>query len=183
VTDYTDNYERFWKAYPKRNGRKVGKFDAFKVWKTMSADDKRAAFTEIEKRNRQQSHGKYIKDALRYLKGRGWEDDVEADQKDMLGNRPMPEAKEAEVELPWPERMFNRLFKSYVFGAMGLPDVTRALKVKHDMLANEVPVMLDDDSEPLGQRAATLAELFLLRLDQAYGLSLKNRILRLARKL
>ena len=179
MSDYTDNFERAWEAYPKRNGRKVGKKPAFNQWKKMTAEERRAAFSDIEKRNRQQLWGKYIRDMQRYLRDAGWQDEIEPAQNDMLGSRPMPQASIPEVTLPWQERMINRLFKTYVFTAMGLPEVKQALAVKHEILKTDAPAL---EGEPHAEAAETLAGLFLTRMDLAYGLNLRDRIMRIARK-
>lgn len=91
MTEYTDNFERFWQAYPKRNGRKVGKRPANNQWIKLTADERRAAFADVEKRNRQQGWGKYIRDAQRYLRDHGWEDEWSPPQQELLARPPEPE--------------------------------------------------------------------------------------------
>ena len=179
MTEYSDNFELFWKAYPARNGRKVGKKPAFAQWNKLTADQRKVAFATAEKNNRMQTWGKYVRDAQRWLRDAGWEDEIEAKQTDMLGTRPMPEAHVPEVTLPWQERMINRLFKTYVFTAMGLPEVKQALAVKHEILKTDAPAL---EGEPHAEAAETLAGLFLTRMDLAYGLNLRDRIMRIARK-
>jgi len=75
AVEYTEDFERLWKAYPARNGRKNGKKPAFVQWKKLTADEKRAAFADVEKRNRLYGWGKYIKDCERYLRHMGWHDE------------------------------------------------------------------------------------------------------------
>lgn len=190
-TEYTDNFERAWKAYPARNGRKVGKKPAFNQWKKLTAEQKAAAFADIEKRNRQQLWGKYIRDMQRYLRDAGWEDEVEASQGDMLGNRPMPQASAPTLDLSWQERMMNRLGFNYLRRADGLPETESLIKIKREMLQNEVPAYQQDiDAESDEKRkvklvqdtAVELAEMFLTRLDMAYNLNLKGRVLQVARR-
>lgn len=77
MTDYSPDFEEFWKAYPKRNGQKVGKKPAFKVWATMKEGEKLLARQDVLKRNRQHGWGKYIRDGQRYLKHEGWNDEWE----------------------------------------------------------------------------------------------------------
>ena len=183
MTDYTENYERFWQAYPKRNGRKVGKKPAFAQWKKLSREEKTAAFSDVEKRNRHQGWGKYIRDAVRYLRDHGWEDEWQGAKETIT--HAMPEVREPERKLTWPERLCNRLFKSYVLAAAGLPEVKTALKIKHELLANEAPVMMNDvdnGAEDKREAVETLAGLFVGRLDAAYGKQLKGMVLHTARR-
>lgn len=184
MSDYTDNYERFWEAYPKRNGRKVGKKPAFAQWNKLTTDQKRAAFSDVEKRNRQGTWGKYIRDAARYLRDYGWEDEIAPEQSDMYSRR-VPQASEPQIEIHWADRMMNRLFINYVFATSGLHDVGPALDIKHGLLSLEVPALEGDVAAELmtKQAAATeIAELFLTRLDIEYGKAAKGRVLKIARK-
>lgn len=74
MTDYSDSFEATWKLYPKRNGKKVGKFKAANEWKKLSLDEQRLAYADIKARN--MSGGwEFVKDMERYLKYRGWEDE------------------------------------------------------------------------------------------------------------
>ena len=74
MTDYTASFETTWSAYPKRNGKKVGKLPAFKEWEKLSLEDQRAAYADIRDRNRA-GGWEYIQDMQRYLKHRGWDDE------------------------------------------------------------------------------------------------------------
>lgn len=45
--DPEDRFEEFWNAYPRRNGKRVGKKQAVRVWGRMSAADREAAFQGV----------------------------------------------------------------------------------------------------------------------------------------
>jgi len=184
VTDYTDNFERFWKAYPKRNGQKRGKKPAFeKSWKKLTTDEKRAAYADVEKRNRHKGWGKYIRDAERYLRDHGWEDEWFDDGRLKLGQLDMPEARAPEPEVTWQERMLNRLFVIFINVIGGVESVKPALAVKHEALTQMVPALAEDmelGNTTKQQAARDLAEYFVTGLDVAYGLACKDRVLRAA---
>lgn len=77
------NFERFWQAYPKRNGKKVGRnecgiwFVKFKPSTDMVS--RMIAWLEIDSRNRVKSKDFYasLPDPIRFLKRVMWEDDIE----------------------------------------------------------------------------------------------------------
>jgi len=76
-------FDRFWQAYPKRNGKKVGKnecgvwFAKFKPPTDMV--DRMVSWLEIDSRNRVKSKDFYasLPDPIRFLKRVMWEDDIE----------------------------------------------------------------------------------------------------------
>ena len=74
--DYTEEFERFWRAYPKRwnreSGRyyKVGKWEAFQAWKRLSNKDKADIFLKVK----YMKTGQYVLDAHRWLKKRRFDD-------------------------------------------------------------------------------------------------------------
>lgn len=183
MTDYTDNFERAWNVYPKRDGQRRGKAPAFKKWQALSADDKRAAFADIEKRNRYKLWGKYIVDMSRYLNERRWEDEVEVPQQQLFAP---PEAKQPEVKLTWWEKLLGRLWFAYTVGTMRPvpePDVKAALKIRSDVLRDVTPAFDEDiEAEVTSKRQAAIdvAKLFLAQLDDAYGRSDAERVLELA---
>ena len=75
MTEYTDDFEKTWKLYPKRNGKRVGKKPAFDQWKKLNLEDRRAAYADIRDRGNAGGWPTYIRDMERYLKRREWEDD------------------------------------------------------------------------------------------------------------
>lgn len=69
MTAYTERFEqKVWLRYPKRNGKRSGKIPAFKQWKKLSESQKLHVIDQIEKRNRYDGWGKYIKDCERWLR-------------------------------------------------------------------------------------------------------------------
>lgn len=191
MSEYTNDFELAWAAYPKRNGRKVGKKPAYAQWQKLTAEEKRIAFTDIEKRNRQGTWGKYVKDMQRYLRDHGWDDEIDSPQADML--QPRKQATDSRYEglqLPWWDRMLKRIGTSYIRTARGLPECDTMIAVKRE-LEKEIPAVLqdvdgaedeDERKARLGEAAHTIADLFLCRLDHAYGLELRTRVLRASRK-
>ena len=185
--DYSPDFEAFWKAYPKRDGQKRGKPDAFKVWVKMSAAEKKAADTDVGKRNRQHGWGKYIRDAVRYLRSRGWEDEWEpysgGDEKAPPQRRdyhlmePTPELSVAEIVMG---RAFLKYATKAAFSMVGaLPGIRRAIKIKSELLADVVPAF----EEEIGAGTMTridanreIARAFLSRMDLDYQRSLSESI-------
>jgi len=74
---YTDEFERAWNVYPKRNGNRAGKFPASQQWtkavKDVAADTLMAAIQAYAK-----TCGDLPKDFERWLKHRMWEDFADA---------------------------------------------------------------------------------------------------------
>ena len=73
TTDPLRGFEKFWQAYPRRNGTRAGKKVTRERWRKLSLTDKFAAFNGLEAYAA--SVGDYPKDPERYLSGRLWEDD------------------------------------------------------------------------------------------------------------
>ena len=76
-SDVPANFEELWKAYPK----KVGKSEALKAWKALKINGE---FPEILKSLERQKLSKkwqegFILDPVRWIKGKRWEDVVEAE--------------------------------------------------------------------------------------------------------
>ena len=72
VVEVGPSFDEFWNAYPKRNGQRVGKQNAARLWKRMSVDDRAAACEMLGVYAK--AAGDYPKDAERYLRHRLWED-------------------------------------------------------------------------------------------------------------
>ncbi len=67
--------EHFWPAYPKRNGKRVGKPKTLAYWKKLSVDDQRAAVMGVRNYAAACNAGmRYAKDPERWLRDRCWED-------------------------------------------------------------------------------------------------------------
>lgn len=70
----TEDFEIFWKSYPKR----VGKKNTLAQWKKLTKEEKTAVMQDILKRAKDKKWlGGFIKDPERYLKYRQWEDEIE----------------------------------------------------------------------------------------------------------
>lgn len=65
-------FEDAWSAYPKRDGRRIGKRDAREEWKKLSYEDKGRCFRAIKAF--QASGTEYPPDMHRWLKHKTWED-------------------------------------------------------------------------------------------------------------
>ena len=80
MTKYTEEFEAFWKAWPGRwdsinqKTEKVGKHEAFVIWRTMAEDDKGKSLKLI-KSGRVKS-ARFLPDCWRWLAKRRWEDYV-----------------------------------------------------------------------------------------------------------
>jgi hypothetical protein len=72
---YTQEFEKFWAAYPSRQGKKVGKKEAFAEWQRAMKDvEAEYLIAQIEALAPQ--YGEYPVDACRWLKHRRWEDEI-----------------------------------------------------------------------------------------------------------
>lgn len=94
---YTDEFKTFWKKYPSRWNRsshryyKVGKWEAFLVWKRLSQKDR----TDILIKVKYMQDGEFVLDAHRWLKKRRF-DDMELPE-----SKPKPIVKETpKIETP-----------------------------------------------------------------------------------
>ena len=74
---YTHDFEKFWSAYPSRQGKKVGKKEAFAEWQR-AMKDVEAEFLIAQIESLAPQYGEYPVDACRWLKHRRWEDEVSA---------------------------------------------------------------------------------------------------------
>lgn len=73
---YTHDFERFWKAYPNRHGRKVGKFATFKYYqkKLLNGDKESVIAAASNYANSKTAKDGYAKDPIRFLKDDFWRD-------------------------------------------------------------------------------------------------------------
>lgn len=73
---YTSLFDEFWRLYPRR----VGKTDAFKVWKKLNPDDTLLSTMIIainkQKQTEQWQNEKFIPYPATWLSGRRWEDEI-----------------------------------------------------------------------------------------------------------
>ena len=77
--EYSQSFLATWGVYPKRNGTKRGKSQAFAEWEKLDITEQRAAYSDIKARNL--SGGwEFVRDMQRYLKHREWEDEWKGQQ-------------------------------------------------------------------------------------------------------
>ena len=186
---YTDDFLKFYDTYPRHEGKLEGQ----KAWLKLTPDQRLAAQVDVEKRKRAGAYSankKLIQLPASYLNAHRWEDDWELTLKssktdpDAPNNPFIPPVRIPEVKISWEEQMINRLFKSYVFTAMGLPEVATALKIKSELLDQVAPALAEDIENGWETRegaSKTLANTFMDRMDLAYGLTLKPRALKFAK--
>jgi len=190
---YPPKFEEFWKAYP----RKVAKPLAFRAWTKNGVEDDmymaQAAIDDVKKRTRLRwwskdkskvPHPSSWINAMRWY-DEGWEDEIEKDERRPDTGRYVPPSQEPEPEVPWEESLIGRVFRVYVLTAGGLPSTKLALKIKAELMRDYVPgyrVSIAAEEITPNEVCAELAELFVKRLDAAYGLSLGDRVLAAARR-
>ena len=189
---YPAKFEEFWKAYPRR----VAKLSALKAWQKHGMEDDmylaQAAIDDVEKRSRKHWWSKdksKIPHPATWINSQrwydeGWESEVEQRDGHVSGEvryNPAPPLP----DMPWQQAMFGRLMWVYVLKAGGLVNPDRALDIRSTMMAEFVPAFEEDvrlghmEPEQVGEQ---LADLFLARLDEAYGLQLRASVLGLARR-
>ena len=72
-----ESFLAFWKMYDK----KKQKIDCARQWRRLSKHDRKAIFLHLPEYIMHTPDKKYRKDPIRYLKHRGWEDEVIPDQR------------------------------------------------------------------------------------------------------
>lgn len=190
---YTENFEAFWKVYP----RKVSKFPAFKAWIKNSIDDDAFLPTQIihdlEKRTRfkfwPKDHEK-IPHAATWLNARRWED--EGWMEEIATREPKRgEFKPAPVHYKpiedtgpniseW-ERILNVFWLKYVRHAKGMmpEQVTQSLRIKRTVLKEcESAIIEEIESDPdkRGEMVEMIVKLFLNRLDLGLQLNVSQKV-------
>lgn len=191
--DYTEKFESFWKAYP----RKVSKFPAFKAWIKNGIEDDAFLPTQIvqdiEKRTRfkywSTDHEK-IPHAATWLNARRWEDEgwmEEIEKREVKRGefKPAP-LKYKPIEDTGPqlsewERLLNVFWVKYVRHARGvMPEqVSQALRIKHALLKEMVPAITEEietDPEQRGEMIEMIVKTFLKRLDLGLQLNVSDKV-------
>ncbi len=191
--EYTEKFESFWKAYP----RKVAKFPAFKSWIKNGIEDDAFLPTQIvqdlEKRTRckywNTDHEK-IPHAQTWLNARRWEDEgwiEEIDKREAKRGefKPAP-LKYKPIEDTGPqlsewERVLNVMWVKYVRHANGvMPEqVSQALRIKHALLKEMMPAIKEEieiDPDHRGEMIEMLVKTFLKRLDLGLQLNIGDRV-------
>lgn len=187
MADYPAKFEQFWSAYP----RKVAKVKALQAWMKQGCEADlymgQAATDDVQKRTRLKWWSKdasKIPHPASWINARRWEDEGWEGEVEQGKRQPPPRSQEWTPEpLPpmcWEERAMGRLFVSYCVKADGLPEADGALKIKHDLMDSFVPDYREDITAgdmTVDEADATLAKVFVARMDQHYGLSLGKRVL------
>ena len=65
-------FTEFWSVYPARNGRKVGKNKALRLFKGLTEDERRQAVAAVENYAAATRAGRYARDPERFLRDRFW---------------------------------------------------------------------------------------------------------------
>lgn len=82
-TDVDDGFNHFWEAWPKRNGKKLGKEKAHRAWSKLTLPERRDAFRGAKNYAKASQQGLAgAKDAFRWLQGREWPEWQEPAQPD-----------------------------------------------------------------------------------------------------
>ena len=87
--DDTLGFDEFWSVYPQRNGRKVGKQAALKLFVKLDLDDRRAAWRAARNYAAAAEQGTFVRDAQRFLKDDYWRDWLEAAQPGGVSTAPV----------------------------------------------------------------------------------------------
>lgn len=202
ANEYTRGFERWWKTYPAHRRRE--KVKCFEVWRSRKlearADEvvsKLEADISFDPSWQPDHRGKqFIPLARTYLNGGRYDDDQPKPSRSA-----MPAAQDAPPapDLAWQERLLNRLGLAYLRTAGGLPDMSEQdplnnhlVRIKREILRVEVPALQEDidaaGEDKIERRKAaaeasiTMAKLFLSRLDAAYKLALRDRVMRISRR-
>ena len=183
MPQYPSDFDRCWNEYPKRDGKRQGKFDALKAWNKMTEAEKLMARERIDRMNRASAWGKFIKNMATWLNAKGWEDDISFPRA-----RAAPEApQDAEPDrpLPWYDRVLGRVWLSWCLRAGGVPDTAAATRERDELRRREVPVFteeLEAGNMSKSECAWELAGLYATRLDRAYGKNLRHAVLKTLQK-
>ena len=201
---YTESFEKFWKAYPRR----VGKMGAFKSWQShvdeTDAFLPKAVIDDIEKRNRLRFwHADKSKIPMpsTFLNQHRWEDEDWEDEIKTRGKEnmatytamPMPTVKIDEPQLNGWEMMCNRLMRSYLFKAGGFTDAQLKIfvKAKHRVLKQFLSAIDEelstaanaDEVKKIKQEMGTsMAQTLMSNLDHDLGLHIGQAIINQSRR-
>ena len=82
--DHPPEFEEFWKRYPRRRGRRVGRAAALRLWLKLKPKEQCEAFRAMENyaRSEQVREG-YVRDANRFLAGDYWRDWLDGEGNDV----------------------------------------------------------------------------------------------------
>ena len=89
-------FQQFWSAYPKRNGRRVGKQQAITAFHKLSEPDRELSVRAATNyAGSQQAHDGFAKDAERFLKADFWRDWLEPATEENLRSSDTKQSREA----------------------------------------------------------------------------------------
>ncbi len=198
MTEYTSGFERWWKLYPSH--RRRDKLKCFLLWQKRHLEQRTSELCEKLQADvandpawQPDYKGKqFIPLTHTYLNGGRYDDDAPKPRR--MSARAIPEANEPERDVSWEERMLNRLWLYYCSVAGGLGEKTTdvdaqeknveaALSIRRELMRDWVPAFREDaesGESGRGDVARELADMFLTRLDAAYGKRLKERVWALA---
>jgi len=190
---YPPKFEEFWKAYP----RKVSKLPALKAWMKSGIEEDifmaQAAIDDVKKRTRMRwwnkdkskiPHPATWINAQRWY-DEGWEDEIDQAERKPNTGRPMPASRQPEREVSWEESMIGRLFLNYMMKAGGIKNTKIGVQIKNELMHQFVPEYrqaIETEQMTRAEVAEELAALYVHRLDSAYGLSIGNQVLAVAKR-
>lgn len=89
VDEAARQFEHFWAAYPKRDGKRIGKQKSLERWRRLSIDERRAARRgAVNLAQAVEAGGRFgVKDPERWLRDRCWEDWQEPAELDRAASR------------------------------------------------------------------------------------------------
>lgn len=194
-TNYTQAFERFWSAYP----RKTAKGPAFSAWqKKVDEDDAfmvDAIVNDLEKRTRLKwwpfdktkiPHAATWINQERYL-DEGWEDDIKTRGKETPAEptpRPTFTPEPGHNNGPW-WSMLNRIWRDYIIACRGLPEnLAKQLRVIQRETFDELMpaieeelAMAEDEKVTRKEMQLMLGTTLLSRFDNVTGRELKPMFL------
>jgi hypothetical protein len=191
---YTEQFEIFWKAYP----RKTAKFPAFKSWEKQSIEGDaflpKQIIGDIEKRTRLNfwptDHSK-IPHAATWLNQRrwddeGWEDEIKSREhprgKFVPSVRDYKPTEDDGPQLSQWERLLNVMWLKYIRTAGGIThdQIRQSLKIKHGVLNETEPAIADElenNPDARNEMCEMIVKLFFTRLDLGLQLKIAARVL------
>jgi len=192
---YSQKFEQFWQAYP----RKTAKAVAWRSWqKHVDEADAfmvQAIIDNLEKRTRLKwwaadkskvPHAATWINQGRYL-DEGWEDDVKTrGREDGYVERKYVSPEDTGPDLTMWEKMLNRLARDYLrcSGGLSTERLKQMISIKKETLKDLLPAINEEivasegDKKVRHDMAVLLADTMLSRFDIDLGLSLKHRVLK-----
>lgn len=195
---YTDKFNAFWKAYP----RKTAKITAFKAWVKQGIEDDAFLPTQIqqdlEKRTRYRwwpSDSSKIPHGATWINQRRWEDEGWEDEiakregeKPNTGPVRMPEVKDDGPMLSGWELMLNRVMRNYLLKAGGFTDeqLQKFVAIKKRVWKQVKPVIdeelaAENTPDKKKEMAYLLASTAVNHLDHELCMNLGPQVIKMGR--